>query len=131
MATRSTIGILEKDGTVSSIYCHWDGYLKNNGKILLENYNTEERVRELISLGSLSSLGKEIGTDLEHSFENPVEDVCVAYHRDRGEELRIFQHHSKDSFLRNGEDYNYLFDSDSWKVGTDSGFYTLQLEDCK
>jgi len=57
MATRSTIAIRNADNTVTAIYCHWDGYLSYNGKILFENYNTEEKVRELIALGDLSVLG--------------------------------------------------------------------------
>ena len=54
MATRSTIGVLNTDGSVTAVYCHWDGYPEHNGKILIENYTTEEKVRELISFGSIS-----------------------------------------------------------------------------
>ena len=36
MSTRSNIAIKRKNGTVESIYCHWDGYLSYNGKILLK-----------------------------------------------------------------------------------------------
>ena len=86
MATRSRIGIQNEDGTVSSVYCHWDGYPDHNGKILISNYTERERVEELIALGSISSLRKDIapapGSD--HSFEKPQEDVTIAYHRDRG-----------------------------------------------
>ena len=38
MATRSRIAIEKENGTVESIYCHWDGYPENNGRILVENY---------------------------------------------------------------------------------------------
>ncbi len=31
------------DGIIKSIYCHWDGYPSNNGKILLEHYNSQEK----------------------------------------------------------------------------------------
>ena len=55
MGTRSTIGVLNTDGSVTAVYCHWDGYPEHNGKILMENYTTEEKVRELIGLGSISS----------------------------------------------------------------------------
>jgi len=30
MATRSNIGIVNEDGSVTGIYCHWDGYPENN-----------------------------------------------------------------------------------------------------
>ena len=75
MSTRSTIGIENGDGTTTYIYCHWDGYLDWNGRMLIEHYNTKERVEALIALGDLSALNEEIS-------------VCVAYHRDRGEEFR-------------------------------------------
>jgi len=58
MSTRSTISKVNQDGTITSIYCHWDGYYSNNGKLLLENYNDEKKIDELLSLGSLSSLEK-------------------------------------------------------------------------
>lgn len=50
MSTRSTIGIKE-NGIIRSIYCHWDGYPENNGKILYEHYNSKEKVEELLRLG--------------------------------------------------------------------------------
>ena len=61
MATRSTIALEFADGTVQQVYCHWDGYLDNNGKILFENYTDAFKLRELIDLGDLSSLGSEVG----------------------------------------------------------------------
>ena len=59
MATRSRIAIENQDGTVLSIYCHWDGYPSHHGPILLENYTTQEKVESLIALGSISSLAPE------------------------------------------------------------------------
>jgi len=34
MATRSTIVKLGKDGIIKAVYCHSDGYLEHNGKVL-------------------------------------------------------------------------------------------------
>jgi len=56
MATRSFIGILNKDDSVDYIYCHWDGYPEHNGVLLNDFYNNEDTVRDLISLGDLSVL---------------------------------------------------------------------------
>lgn len=53
MATRSFIGILNEDNTVNYIYCHWDGYPSYMLPMLSDNYNTEEKVRELLDLGTL------------------------------------------------------------------------------
>ena len=73
MSTRSEIAILNNDGTVTAIYCHWDGYVENNGIILSEHYKEIEKVKELIKNGDLSSLNKNIEPtkDSEHSFERP------------------------------------------------------------
>lgn len=104
MSTRSTIGIKRKDGTMQKIYCHWDGYIEGNGVILQLAYNTPEKIEELLKLGNLSSLGYYISpTSGEHSFGNPQRDVCVAYHRDRGEELEYINNSQM-------EEYNYIFD---------------------
>lgn len=60
MATRSIIAYLENNEIYHAIYCHWDGYLSNNGRILKHYYNTEDKVRELIQQGDLKSLGNTI-----------------------------------------------------------------------
>lgn len=66
MATRSTIAIEYADGTVGQIYCHWDGYLAHNGQLLLQYYSNPFVLRDLIDLGDISSLGKNIGS--KHPF---------------------------------------------------------------
>lgn len=83
MSTRSSIAILNHDGTVTSIYCHSDGYPSYNGKILLEHYTTEEKVRELLAYGDMSILAPDIGE--KHDHRSRAEGVCTFYHRDRGE----------------------------------------------
>ena len=47
MATRSTIAIQLENGSINQVYCHWDGYLSNNGKILMEYYNNAEIIKYL------------------------------------------------------------------------------------
>ena len=73
MATRSRIAIENQDGTVTSIYCHFDGYLDGVGKTLFEHYD-REKTEKLIELGAISVL-KESTLD------------TIAYHRDRNEDL--------------------------------------------
>ncbi len=48
MATRSLIGIKLDNGSILSAYHHWDGYPAWLGKILTKEYNTKEKVSELI-----------------------------------------------------------------------------------
>ena len=113
MATRSRIAIENQDGTVLSIYCHWDGYPENNGKILQENYQDQEKVEKLISLGDISSLAPEVDIpdESDHSFDSPDINITVAYHRDRGEDLvppRVNQ--TRKGFICSDvEEYGYLF----------------------
>lgn len=134
MATRSRIGIVNEDGTVSSIYCHWDGYPEHHGKLLLSHYTDREKVKALIELGSISVLAQEVETpsildenDIAgkkgenmlkrfgaigtHSFDNPLPGVTVAYHRDRGEDYIEPRVNSslEEYFLSDNEEYGYVF----------------------
>lgn len=88
MSTRSRIAKENPDHSFTSIYCHFDGYPEHVGKILKEYYKDEKKVSELISLGDLSSLGEKIDPDPTkvHNFNSPQENVCLYYHRDRGDE---------------------------------------------
>ena len=108
MATRSTIALEFADGTVGQIYCHWDGYLSNNGKILFESYQDPFKVRELIDLGDLSSLGPEIG--VKHEFGEVCQD-CTFYGRDRGEtgiEARYFKDFADYVANHQYEEFEYI-----------------------
>ena len=55
MATRSRIGYQLKDGSIVSVYHHWDGYPDGLGKYLVNNYTDVDDVRELIDGGDMST----------------------------------------------------------------------------
>jgi len=118
MATRSRIGIENADGSVQSVYCHWDGYPSNNGQILHDHYQDRDKVEKLIALGSISSLDKEIDAPEGHTFENPASGVTVAYHRDRGETHSVKNNiSSKAFFMQDIEEYGYLFTKENkWVI---------------
>ena len=124
MSTRSTISVLRKDGTVLSAYCHWDGYISHNGKLLFENYNTQEAAEQLVSGGDMSSLGKDCSGADGHSFNTPVKDQTVYYGRDRGEtETDAVVFSSQVECLlaqRRAQEYNYLFANGYWYVAGNS-----------
>lgn len=138
MATRSTIAVRHEDGTVSQIYCHWDGYLSHNGMLLQNHYNTPLAVEFLVSKGDISSLGKRVG--VKHPF-SAVEggipsdewdknwgEMTTYYGRDRGEngtEPRKFDTVSDyiDGYQR--EEYNYYFNGETWEVEFDGDFISL------
>lgn len=136
MGTRSNIGILNQDNSVTGIYCHWDGYPEWNGKILLNHYNTVDIVRELVNLGDLSSLRPKLNPEpgVPHTFDNQQEDVTVAYGRDRGEvgtEAKTFA--SERAFERNadqsGAEYQYLYKNDGWWFNRADGNWIKLTED--
>jgi hypothetical protein len=112
MATRSSISIIKEDGTVSQVYCHWDGYISHNGVILFTYYQDADKVKELVNLGDMSSLGSEIIPTGNHSFDNPQDNVTVFFGRDRGED-DTKPNHFKDfkDFLKKGnfQEYNYIY----------------------
>ena len=128
MATRSHIGILNQDGTVDYIYCHFDGYLEHNGSILNEHYTTEGQVRELIGLGDISSLGKEIGEKQDFNAR-ANKDWCLVYGRDRGEDGTeankcSYVDYTKEHF----EEYTYLFTpGKGWEVRSYGAPYWTEL----
>jgi hypothetical protein len=88
MSTRSRIAIEKQDGTVKSIYCHFDGYVDGVGKTLFNHYD-KEKLEKLIELGDISVL--------HESTEN-----TVAYHRDRGEDLHTTSYLSVEGLFELG-----------------------------
>ena len=109
MATRSRIGIQNPDGSVSSIYCHWDGYPDGVGATLIDHYSNRQKLNMLINLGDISILGENVATMDEHSFNNPKEGITVAYHRDRGEKLRPARVDSSLEKFHVSESYGYIY----------------------
>lgn len=137
MSTRCRIGIENKDGTITSIYCHHDGYVENGvGEKLSVYYTDESKIRELMKLGDISSLGTEPVSNPDAwkmpqmasgSFEQLVK-LCMDLHPDnmcdtyktRGEDcpakihrdIKEYQKCSRDGW---GE-YTYLFKNGTWFV---------------
>ena len=126
MATRSTIALEYADGTVDQVYCHWDGYLDNNGKILLGHYKDPFKLQRVMDLGDLSSLGTEVGT--QHAFEDRTDD-CTFYGRDRGEDgvsAKRFKDYDTYVSEHQHEEYEYILRKDgNWYVKCYSAPYVL------
>ena len=97
MATRSRIGIENENGSVNSIYCHWDGYPEYNGKILKENYSDRDKVKQLLELGDISVLKEDL-------------DKVEAYHRDLCKTYYPpLEYRNIDSFSKQfGYEYGYV-----------------------
>lgn len=130
MGTRSTIALEFADGTVEQVYCHWDGYLSNNGRILQEHYSNPFVLRDLIDLGDISSLKSTIGTKHAFSqFEVPMDgeaydklygDMTTFYGRDRGEtgvDSKKFVDFQDYLVRHQYEEYEYILRKDgNWYV---------------
>jgi len=116
MSTRSFIAIKKEDG-YEGIYCHFDGYPEGVGKILYRHYKDEKKVKELIALGNISSLGEEIGN--KHDFNDRPDNETTAYGRDRGEAetkptFCATKAELKDVASECSCEYLYIFENEKW-----------------
>ncbi len=118
MSTRSYIAMKTGENTYRAVYCHYDGYLEYNGRMLLEHYNTQGRVEKLLDLGCISSLREKLEPDAgnHHCFDTPDEDVTVFYGRDRGEKGQEAVVCTKEQLTdpHSWIEYVYVFDNGTW-----------------
>ena len=119
MSTRCRIGIVNPDGTVEHIHCQIGGNPQDAGSTLLAHYRDETRLRELIALGNLTSLGPTL---------EPPEDPASGEHpftwarcRDAGWDWVQCQHvtdrdiESMQRFLASPwNEYLYVWDQGNW-----------------
>ena len=106
MATRSRIGLQLADGNILSVYHHWDGYPQWLGVTLNEKFNTRENVAELIDGGDISCCDSDSDWNL-----NKVENH-VQYYNDRGDNTEPRLDSNFDDYVKNGEEYAYVFTLD-------------------
>jgi hypothetical protein len=100
MGTRSTIALEFADGTVEQVYCHWDGYLSNNGRILLNHYMDPFEVKALVSLGGFSSLKQTFGETADEAYTQRGEDLAINKYKDIAEYFAVGQQEEYDYILR-------------------------------
>ena len=95
MATRGRIGLELTDGSVLSVYHHWDSYPEWLGKTLQEHYNTLDSVSKLIDGGDMSVCLDDDGNPNPQYYSHYEQDCpprldpsLGAYcDKDRGEEF--------------------------------------------
>ena len=143
MATRSTIAKENNDGTVTQVYCHWDGYPTGVGKTLLDHYSNADKLDLLLSQGSISSLGDDIGE--QHSFSNPhsydtpeflewrndPKNSTTFHARDRDEDLSINTYDTLTEYLAEcqREEFDYILTADGkWNLSYEGGCKELILD---
>ena len=112
MGTRSNIAYQKEDESVVVMYCHYDGYLDHNGRMLLEYYNNEARARALVDNGYASSLSP------------TLEDINEG--RANMDEPKTYR--SLGNYMRNVDtlfiEFIYLWRDDQWWVAWDSSVET-------
>ena len=130
MGTRSFIGVMHGD-VCKVVYCHWDGYLSHNGRILQEHYDSA-KANHLVALGDISSLKKDIGE--KHEFDGydrtpeeqeRVKNMTTFYGRDRGElgcEFRSIMNFKSllELFDNTGAEFCYIMKDGVWYMFDDN-----------
>lgn len=120
MATRSMIASKQNDGTIKAIYCHWDGYINGNGKILFEHYKDNDKVEKLLNMGYLSSLGEDPieepnGWDYTKEHDSTK---CVSYRArgDQGVDAIMVENEDKliEAAKNCGAEFVYLYEFGHW-----------------
>jgi hypothetical protein len=104
MSTRSRIGLELTNGSVISIYCHFDGYSEFNGVKLVEHFNSYEKAAELIDLGDISCLWTNAGWNNE-----TLPETGPLPYSTRGEDCPPRLDANLNEYLANGEEYAYIF----------------------
>ena len=110
MATRARIGIELSDGSILSAYHHWDGYPEWLGRILKTHYNSRSLAEELIDGGDMSSCWTDSRWD-----DSAVKGVYgPLYYSQRGENCPPRLDANVVEYLKDGEEYAYLFRDGEW-----------------
>lgn len=134
MSTRSYIAKKHPDDKFTAIYCHFDSYPEGVGQTLVDSFTDESKVDKLLELGSLSYLGSDIESENDFDNPNPDQNVTMAYHRDRGEELVIHEFSNLEEMLDFSDgtwgEYLYLFDEDNtWLVKSNDNDFFMEVKE--
>lgn len=115
MATRALIGILQEDGTVKSIYHHWDGYPEWLGTILQKHYSSQNDVLHLMEKGELISAQSEPETK-RRPLRPPI-PVQVAQKKENSSHVIYADvKNFVTGAIRRCAAYAYLFMDGAWHV---------------
>lgn len=156
MTTGFTIATILKDGKVGMVYGYADGYLSYTGRILVRYYKDFEKTRKLINLGELEVIGRYLEPSeltVKYGWDGVLNDAFAklstseqkrltednklhvsAFHRDRGEKLRINTFDNIPQYLNflkdNSSEFNYFQGYSSerqpqWNLILPDGFHPL------
>jgi hypothetical protein len=103
VSTHSYIGMEKADGSVSFIYCHFDGYPAHQVPLLTQNWTVREDIEALLKRGDINGLG--IDLQACELIDEVNEDSKIDSVQEYGEFA---------SSLRGS--YTYLYTGGSWKM---------------
>lgn len=120
MGTRCHIAKKIGDNKYRTIFCQLDGYPEYCGAILLDAYNTPDKLDELLSLGDIYKLGLRLSPSPgePHGESHRQKDITVAYARDFREEMIEAEDMTLDQLddFESSIEFVYIFDEDGvWK----------------
>ena len=119
MSTNSGIAVRAGE-TFQTIYCHWDGHPNTMYPLLNTFYNSEELALKLISYGDASYIEKKLEPTSDfHKFGTPEPDVCMFYHRDRGEDwlsVAPVCYTERELFRQSAFEWVYIFEYGQWNI---------------
>ena len=139
MSTRSYIGRKNPEtNTYDYIYCQFDGYIEGVGDTLDKYYRDDNKIKELLTIGPLSSLHERIspldptnhgcGYDYDEDqgkmiYRPREQGTTVSFPRDRRhEDDEYIVHHADtiDEIIQQGNAdwvvFIYLWEDNDWKV---------------
>ena len=115
MGTRARIGLKLEDGSILSVYHHWDGYPEWLGVTLKEHYNTKEQIAELIDGGNMSSCWSDSIYDVMKKEFIKIDDPKPNYYGGDDEAPRLSRNFTQFAFdSKSGEEFLYLFSENEW-----------------
>lgn len=109
MSTRSIIALTTKQNTIDFISCHFDGDIDYVGRILVQNYNTYKKVKNLIDLGDICSLEKSL-SKTKFLDNNLYQTKCRSFNNEEQ-----FMNYFRD-IQKHDKEFIYLFKNNKWYV---------------
>ena len=112
-------------GKVREVYNHMSTHLMYSGRVLYENYNTEEKVLNLLQNGDIYCLGLSTDPVPDDKANDEVytngTNHCVFFNRDKKDDRAIRNcrtHDSLESALKkldaNPKQFTYIFENGKW-----------------
>lgn len=116
--TSACIGLRMPNGKITYVECRYDGGLAHVGSLLAKQYNTLDKVFDLISGGSIVSL-REDPSDIVRKRPKGCEGL---------EDCEVKEAYWIGDYLLNSNgDYKYLYDKGRWYVVCVGGAMRIRL----